>query len=45
MTNAPALADRAHLAAIAEQGRALILSLQDASGAYPASPTFSAYRG
>lgn len=45
MTNAPALADRAQLAAIAEQGRALILSLQDASGAYPASPTFSAYRG
>ncbi|WP_294179933.1 glycoside hydrolase family 15 protein [uncultured Schumannella sp.] len=45
MTHAPALADRDQLAAIAEQGRALILSLQDASGAYPASPTFSAYRG
>ena len=39
------LDDRAALAAIADQGRALILSLQDAGGAYPASPTFSAYRG
>ena len=35
----------ADLAEIAERGRALILSLQDPSGAYPASPTFSAYRG
>lgn len=35
----------ADLAEIAERGRALILSLQDASGAYPASPSFSAYRG
>lgn len=35
----------ADLAEIAEHGRALILSLQDAGGAYPASPTFSAYRG
>jgi GH15 family glucan-1,4-alpha-glucosidase len=35
----------ADLAEIAERGRALILSLQDAGGAYPASPTFSAYRG
>jgi GH15 family glucan-1,4-alpha-glucosidase len=35
----------ADLAQIAEHGRALILSLQDVSGAYPASPTFSAYRG
>ena len=45
MSQAPTLDDRAALAAIAEQGRALILSLQDAEGAYPASPTFSAYRG
>lgn len=30
---------------IAARGRALILSLQDAGGAYPASPTFSAYLG
>ena len=37
--------DRAALAALADQGRALILSLQDDGGAYPASPTFSAYRG
>jgi GH15 family glucan-1,4-alpha-glucosidase len=35
----------ADLVEIAERGRALILSLQDAGGAYPASPTFSAYRG
>ena len=35
----------ADLAEIAERGRTLILSLQDAGGAYPASPTFSAYRG
>jgi GH15 family glucan-1,4-alpha-glucosidase len=33
------------LPAIADQARALILSLQDAGGAYPASPTFSVYRG
>jgi GH15 family glucan-1,4-alpha-glucosidase len=45
MSQAPTLDDRAALAAVAEQGRALILSLQDAGGAYPASPTFSAYRG
>ncbi len=30
---------------IAARGRALILELQDAGGAYPASPTFSAYAG
>lgn len=35
----------ADLAELADRGRALILSLQDAGGAYPASPTFSAYRG
>jgi GH15 family glucan-1,4-alpha-glucosidase len=45
MPQAPALADRDALAAVAEQGRALILSLQDDGGAYPASPTFSVYRG
>ncbi len=45
MSSVPAVTDRAALAAIAEQGRALILSLQDAGGAYPASPTFSAYQG
>jgi len=38
----PAAAETASTAA---RGRALILSLQDATGAYPASPTFSAYRG
>lgn len=32
-------------AALADQSRALIRSLQDAGGAYPAGPTFSAYRG
>jgi isomaltose glucohydrolase len=45
MSSVPAVTDRAALAAVAEQGRALILSLQDAGGAYPASPTFSAYQG
>jgi len=35
----------ADLAEIAERGRALILEQQDPGGAYPASPTFSAYRG
>lgn len=33
------------LAALADSSLQLILSLQDESGAYPASPTFSAYRG
>jgi GH15 family glucan-1,4-alpha-glucosidase len=33
------------LVALAEQSRALIRSLQAPGGAYPASPTFSAYRG
>lgn len=45
MTSLPALDDRAALAAVADRGRRLILDLQDAGGAYPASPTFSAYRG
>lgn len=33
------------LAALAESSVALIVSLQDESGAYPASPSFSAYKG
>jgi GH15 family glucan-1,4-alpha-glucosidase len=33
------------LRSLAESSIALIVGLQDASGAYPASPTFSAYRG
>ncbi|RQP10400.1 MAG: glycoside hydrolase family 15 [Microbacteriaceae bacterium] len=45
MTSTPVLADRDALAALAESQRALIASLQHPSGAYPASPTFSAYRG
>lgn len=45
MSQAPTLDDRAALVALADQSRALILSHQDASGAYPASPVFSAYRG
>lgn len=36
---------REQLAALAERSLETILELQDASGAYPASPTFSAYRG
>lgn len=38
-------AGRADLAQLAREGTDLIVGLQDASGAYPASPTFSAYRG
>jgi GH15 family glucan-1,4-alpha-glucosidase len=45
MTSTPVLADREALAALALDQRALIRSLQHADGAYPASPTFSAYRG
>jgi GH15 family glucan-1,4-alpha-glucosidase len=45
MTSLPVLADREALAALAGSQRALIRSLQHADGAYPASPTFSAYRG
>ncbi|MBN9607112.1 MAG: hypothetical protein J0G30_10925 [Actinomycetales bacterium] len=41
----PSPAPAADLAEVAARGRALILSLQDPSGAYPASPTFSAYLG
>lgn len=35
----------ATIAAVALEGRSLIRSLQEPTGAYPASPTFSAYRG
>jgi isomaltose glucohydrolase len=35
----------AALADLARSSRALITELQDSSGAYPASPTFSAYKG
>jgi len=45
MTSTPVLADRDTLAALAASQRDLIRSLQDPQGAYPASPTFSAYRG
>ena len=38
-------AERNEFAELAESSVRLILELQDASGAYPASPTFSAYRG
>jgi len=37
--------DTASLATLATSSIALILRLQDGSGAYPASPTFSAYAG
>jgi GH15 family glucan-1,4-alpha-glucosidase len=39
------LVDIDALRSLAESSIALIETLQDASGAYPASPTFSAYRG
>jgi len=42
MTTVPELAT---LATLAESSVALIVSLQEPTGAYPASPTFSAYRG
>lgn len=37
--------DRADLAALADSSLRTIVALQAESGAYPASPTFSAYRG
>ncbi len=43
-TSSSALSD-AELAALARSSVETILRLQDDSGAYPASPTFSAYRG
>jgi len=36
---------QSQLAALADSSLDTIVSLQDASGAYPASPTFSAYKG
>src|SRR5690606_7559825 len=45
MTSLPVLADRESLASLAAAQRDLIRSLQHPDGAYPASPTFSAYRG
>lgn len=45
MTSLPALDERASLASLAVAQRDLIRSLQHPDGAYPASPTFSAYRG
>jgi GH15 family glucan-1,4-alpha-glucosidase len=41
MTTTP----RADLGALLDRSRAVITSLQEPNGAYPASPTFSAYRG
>lgn len=41
----PAQQSLSELAALAKTSCELIVSLQAASGAYPASPTFSAYRG
>lgn len=38
-------AERAHLVALAQRSHAVITAHQDPAGAYPASPTFSAYRG
>lgn len=51
MTHAPTDSDQLSavelnaLARLAHDSRSLIAELQDPSGAYPASPTFSAYRG
>ena len=48
MTNVdspPGAAELTALAALADTSLEIIVSLQDASGAYPASPSFSAYRG
>jgi len=45
VTGAPVEPTSEQLAALAHSSLATILELQDESGAYPASPTFSAYRG
>jgi GH15 family glucan-1,4-alpha-glucosidase len=45
MTNTQAEPRRADLARLARESADLIVALQHPSGAYPASPTFSAYRG
>ena len=41
----PTSTDRQRLRALADRSVQVILDLQDPSGAYPACPTFSAYRG
>ena len=41
MTTTP----RVDLGALLDRSRAVITSLQEPNGAYPASPSFSAYRG
>jgi GH15 family glucan-1,4-alpha-glucosidase len=45
MTHTQAESSLADLARLARESADLIVALQDPSGAYPASPTFSAYRG
>lgn len=45
VTGRPVEPTSEQLAALARSSLATIIELQDASGAYPASPTFSAYRG
>ncbi len=45
MTSVASATDPTGVGAIVDQGRRLILDLQHPSGAYPASPDFSAYRG
>lgn len=45
MTSSSSALAETELAALARHSADLILRLQDASGAYPASPTFSAYQG
>ena len=45
MTHTQAESSLADLARLAQESADLIVGLQDPSGAYPASPTFSAYRG
>ena len=45
MTDLRVAIDRARLADLARHSHAVIAGLQDPGGAYPASPTFCAYRG
>ncbi|HEY3437096.1 MAG TPA: glycoside hydrolase family 15 protein [Actinotalea sp.] len=45
MTELSLALDRAHLAEVARHSHAVIAGNQDPGGAYPASPTFSAYQG
>lgn len=44
-TSVPGNGELSHLTALADRSLDVILAHQDVSGAYPASPTFSAYRG